>query len=172
MGPGGALEAAVEARDEGLVGAIGVTGHGLAVAERHLASLEQFPFDSVLLPMNYTLLQDERYAAQFEQVLTVCAERNVAVQTIKSLAKGRWADEGAPHMPWYEPLTEPAAIRLAVAWTLARPGVFLNTVSDLSLLPLVLDAAADPAAPPSDEQMDALVADHGMTPLFDAAHPV
>jgi hypothetical protein len=118
------------------------------------------------------LLQDERYAAQFEELLALCAERNVAVQTIKSLAKGRWPSEEHPLGPWYEPLTDRASIETAVAWTLARPGVFLNTVSDLRLLPMVLEAAARRAAPPSDEQMEALVADEGMTPLFDAANPV
>ena len=172
LGPDGALEAALEARDEGLVRFIGVTGHGLPVAERHLASLERFPFDSVLLPMNYTLLEDDAYRAAFDELLDACEERGVAVQTIKSLAKGRWRDDAEPHLPWYEPLTDRGSIGLAVAWTFARPGVFLNTVSALSLLPLVLDAAEDPGLPPSDEQMDHLVADQGMTPLFDAANPL
>jgi aryl-alcohol dehydrogenase-like predicted oxidoreductase len=172
LGPGGALEAAIEAREEGLVRFIGVTGHGLPVAERHVASLERFPFDSVLLPMNYTLLRDDVYRGAFDELLDVCEERGVAVQTIKSVAKGRWSGEGEPHLPWYEPLTERGSIGLAVAWTFARPGVFLNTVSALSLLPLVLDAAEDPGFPPSDEQMDHLVADQGITPLFDAANPL
>jgi aryl-alcohol dehydrogenase-like predicted oxidoreductase len=171
LGPGGALEAAIEARDEGLVRFIGVTGHGLPVAERHLASLERFPFDSVLLPMSYTLLQDDAYRGAFDELLDLCEERGVAVQTIKSLAKGRWRD-GEPHLPWYEPLADRGSIGLAVAWTFARPGVFLNTVSSLSLLPLVLEAAEAPGVPPSDEQMAHLVADQGMTPLFDATHPL
>ena len=164
--PGGALEAAVAARDEGLVRFVGVTGHGLAVAERHLQSLAEYPFDSVLLPYNYALMRDDRYAAQFEELLEVCAERGVAVQTIKSLSRGRW--EGARRAaPWYEPLTDPDDIHAAVAWTLARPGIFLNTTSDVRLLPYVLDAAESPGARPSDERMDEL----GLRPLFDAANP-
>jgi aryl-alcohol dehydrogenase-like predicted oxidoreductase len=171
LGPGGALEAAIEARDEGLVRFIGVTGHGVDVAERHRESLERFPFDSVLLPVTYIQLSDERYADQVDALLALCADRGVAVQSIKSLSKGRWGAEHAG-APWYEPLTDRGAIGLAVAWTLAQPGLFLNTVSDLSLLPYVLDAAEQPAMPPSNEQMDALVADQGITPLFDAANPV
>jgi aryl-alcohol dehydrogenase-like predicted oxidoreductase len=166
MGPGGALEAAVEARDEGLVRFIGVTGHGLDVCERHLQSLEEFPFDSVLFPYNYAQLQDERYADSVERLIAVCEERGVAMQTIKSLSKGRRLTDEAPGA-WYEPVTDPAEIRDVVAWTLARPGIFLNTVSDLGLLPHVLEAAHDPGAKPSDERMDEL----GMRPLFDAANP-
>ena len=172
MGPGGALEAAVAARDEGLVRFIGVTGHGLDVAERHLQSLSEFPFDSVLLPYTYVQLQDERYAAAVDELLELCANRGVAVQTIKSLSKGRWRSEERTAAPWYEPLTDRAAIHTAVSWTLGREGIFLNTISDLGLLPLVLEAAEAPAVRPSDEQMDALLAEHGITPLFDAANPV
>jgi aryl-alcohol dehydrogenase-like predicted oxidoreductase len=168
MGAGGALEAAVEARDEGLVRFIGVTGHGVEVAERHLESLAEFEFDSVLLPYNYALLQDERYAAQFDELLVLSTDRGVAVQTIKSLSKGRWPDGGHHSAPWYEPVTDPGEIHDAVAWTLARPGIFLNTVSDLDLLPYVLEAASSPGSAPSDERMR----DLGMRPLFDAANPV
>jgi aryl-alcohol dehydrogenase-like predicted oxidoreductase len=171
MGPGGALEAAVAARDEGLVRFIGVTGHGLDVAERHLQSLGEFSFDSVLLPYTYIQLQDERYAAAVEELLEVCGERQIAVQTIKSLSKGRWRTEEHTAAPWYEPLTDRGAIHTAVSWTLGTPGIFLNTVSDLALLPLVLEAATSPGLRPSDEQMDAFVAEQGVTPLFDAAHP-
>jgi len=172
MGAGGALEAAVAARDEGLVRFIGVTGHGIDVAERHLESLAEFHFDSVLLPYNYPQQQDERYNATFEELLAECARRDVAVQTIKSLSKGRWQSDDHHAAPWYEPITDPGAIRTAVAWTLARPGIFLNTVSDVNLLEHVLAAAADPGVPPSDEQMAQVAADERMRPLFDAANPI
>jgi aryl-alcohol dehydrogenase-like predicted oxidoreductase len=172
MGPGGALEAALAARDEGLVRFIGVTGHGVDVADRHLQSLAEFAFDSVLFPYTYIQLQDDRYAAAVEELLSLCAERGIAVQTIKSLSKGRWRSDEHTAAPWYEPLTEREAIHTAVSWTLGRPGIFLNTVSDLALLPLVLEAAAAPGVRPSDEQMDAFVAEQGVTPLFDTANPV
>jgi aryl-alcohol dehydrogenase-like predicted oxidoreductase len=95
----GALEAAIEAREEGLVRFIGVTGHGLSVPEMHRRSLERFPFDSVLLPYNYVQMQDPRYAETFEALAAVCAERNVALQTIKSLARRRWDGREPPRRP-------------------------------------------------------------------------
>jgi aryl-alcohol dehydrogenase-like predicted oxidoreductase len=167
MGPGGALEAAVQARDEGLVRFIGVTGHGVDVAERHLQSLAEFEFDAVLFPYNYGQLQDERYAGEVEELIAACEERGVAVQTIKSLSMGRWQTDEHFAAPWYEPLTDADDIHAAVAWTLGRPGLFLNTVSDLDLLPQVLDAAQAPGTSPSDERMNEL----GMRALFDAANP-
>jgi aryl-alcohol dehydrogenase-like predicted oxidoreductase len=149
MGPGGALQAAVEAREQGLVRFIGVTGHGTAVADMHLKSLEAFDFDSILLPYNHMMMQDPVYAAGFERVLGVCRQRNVAVQTIKALARRRWReDDDSKRFSWYEPIRDPAALRHAVHWALARPGVFLNTSSDATLLRSTLEAARefDPAA--------------------------
>src|SRR5881398_1092265 len=120
LGAGGALEAAIEAREEGLVGFIGVTGHGLSVPEMHRRSLERFAFDSVLLPYNYVQMQDPRYTDRFEALAAVCAERNVALQTIKSLARRRWDGREHTAATWYEPLREQADIDLAVHWVLSR----------------------------------------------------
>src|SRR5215211_3090738 len=141
LGAGGALEAAVEAREEGLVRFIGVTGHGLSVPEMHRRSLERFPFDSVLCPYNWVQMRDERYADRFEALAAVCAERDVALQTIKSLARRRWDGRTATGATWYEPLREPEDVDLAVHWVLGRPEAFLLTTGDLALLPLLLDAA-------------------------------
>ncbi len=132
----GALEAAVEAREEGLVRFIGVTGHGLSIPAMHRRSLARFPFDSVLLPYNFRQMQDERYAAEFEALAAICAEDGVAVQTIKSIALAPWDGRPQTASTWYEPLTDPADISLAVHWVLGREGVFLNTVGDVKLLPL------------------------------------
>jgi aryl-alcohol dehydrogenase-like predicted oxidoreductase len=172
LGPGGALEAAVEARNEGLVRFIGVTGHGHDVAERHRQSLERFPFDSVLLPYNWPVLQDDRYAADFETLLALCESRGVAVQTIKSNARRLWQNDPHPPGPWYEPLTEQDAIDTAVAWVLGRPGVFLNTPADLTLLPKVLDAAERAGERPSDADMEALAEREGLEDLFAGAIPI
>jgi len=163
---GGALEAAVEARDEGLVRFIGVTGHGLTVAKMHHRSLERFPFDSVLLPYSYVQMRDERYASDFEALAAVCAERGVAVQTIKSITLAPWDGREQTAATWYEPLREQADIDLAVHWVLGRPGVFLNTVGDVALLPKVLDAASRYESRPSDETMDELAARRNLIPLF------
>ncbi len=103
--PGGALEALRRARDEGLTRFIGVTGHGLRIAGMHMQSLQRFDYDSVLLPYNFTLLNDRHYRASVEQLLDVCAEHNVAVQTIKSIARRRWSEprraEGERRQSWY-----------------------------------------------------------------------
>ncbi len=168
LSPGGALDAAIEAKREGLVRHIGVTGHGLQIAATHRRSLARFDFDSVLLPYNYLTLQSDYYAANFEALVAACAQRNVAVQTIKSIAYRPWM--GRPHTQstWYEPLTEQHDIDLAVHWALKRPGIFLNTAGDLTLLPKVLDAASrfQADAAPTDEQMRALVERLGAEPLF------
>ena len=163
---GGALEAAIEARDEGLVRFIGVTGHGLTVAKMHLRSLDRFPFDSVLAPYSYVQMRDERYASDFEALAAVCAERGVAVQTIKSITLAPWDGREQTAATWYEPLREQEDIDLAVHWVLGRPGVFLNTVGDVTLLPKVLDAASRYESRPSDEAMNELASRRHLVPLF------
>ena len=163
---GGALEAAVEARDEGLVRFIGVTGHGLTVARMHLRSLERFAFDSVLLPYNYAQLRDDVYASDFEALTAVCAERDVAVQTIKAISLAPWDGREQTAATWYEPLREQDDIDLAVHWVLGRPGVFLNTVGDVALVPKVLDAAGRFESRPSTDLMEALAARRSLVPLF------
>ena len=166
MGEGGALEALIEAREQGLVKYIGVTGHEIAVAERHQQSLARFDFDSVLLPYNYPLMQNPEYAENFEELVAACQERNVAVQTIKSLALGPWGDKPQTRACWYEPFEDQADIDRAVHWVLGRPGVFLNTVGDIYLLPKILDAAERFEKRPSDAEMAKMVARTEAEPLF------
>jgi aryl-alcohol dehydrogenase-like predicted oxidoreductase len=162
----GALEAAIEAREEGLVRFIGVTGHGLSVPEMHRRSLERFAFDSVLAPYNYVQMQDPRYAETFEALAAVCAERNVALQTIKSLARRRWDGREHTAATWYEPLREQSDIDLAVAWVLGRPEAFLLSTGDVDVLPRLLDAAERFAGRPSDDEMARLAARADAEPLF------
>jgi aryl-alcohol dehydrogenase-like predicted oxidoreductase len=164
--PDGALRACVEARDAGLVRFIGVTGHGITAPRQHRRSLERFDFDSVLFPYNVTQMRGE-YARDAEELIAVCEQRGVAMQTIKAITLGPWRGE-RPKTPttWYEPLTEQEDIDLAVRWVLARPNVFLNTVGDLAILPKVLDAASRGGPKPSDDEMAALIARREMTPFF------
>jgi predicted aldo/keto reductase-like oxidoreductase len=166
FGPGGALEAAVQARDEGLVRYIGVTGHGLTVAAQHRRSLEEFDFDSVLLPYNFPMSLNAAYLADFEALTATCAERGVAVQTIKAITRAPWGDRQQTAATWYEPLRDQGAIDTAVGWVLGREGVFLNTVGDIHILPMVLDAADRFAGRPSEEDMRALESAFGLEPLF------
>src|SRR5215831_8654308 len=157
LSPGGVIEAAVEARDEGLVRFIGVTGHGAQIAANHRRSLERFDFDSVLLPYNFVTMQLPYYAENFDALAATCRERNLAVQTIKSIALRPWRGRPRHHSTWYEPLSEQADIDLAVWWVLGRQGLFLNTVGDVDMLPRVLDAASRFERRPDDAQMSDLV---------------
>jgi aryl-alcohol dehydrogenase-like predicted oxidoreductase len=163
---GGALEAVVEAKNDGLVRFIGVTGHGVTVAAQHLRSLEEYPFDSVLLPYNFPMSRNADYVAEFEELVAVCADRGVAVQTIKAITRGPWGEQKPTANTWYEPLTDQEAIDTAVGWVLGREGVFLNTVGDIHLLPKVLDAAERFTERPQDEQMRKLEDAFGLEPLF------
>ena len=166
LSPGGAIEVAVEAMAQGLIRAVGVTGHGLQVAATHRRSLERFDFDAVLLPYNYITMQKPYYAENFNALLSTCQERNVAVQTIKSIAYRPWMGREHTRTTWYTPLEDQKDIDMAVHWVLKQPGIFLNTVGDIALLPKVLDAANRFQAGPSDEDMQAMVARLNMEPLF------
>jgi aryl-alcohol dehydrogenase-like predicted oxidoreductase len=170
--PGGALEALQQARDESLTRFIGVTGHGLRIPGRHLQSLERFDYDSVLLPYNFTLLQDDGYRRDVEQLLALCAERSVAVQTIKSIARRRWAERkpapGERRQSWYEPLTDPDAIARAVRFVLGNPQVFIDSSSAIDQLAHVL-VAAETSATSSGESLREDISSFDMTPLFDGA---
>lgn len=166
MGPDGALKACIEAREQGLVRFIGVTGHGVGIPKMHLRSLERFDFDSVLLPYSYIMMQNPQYAADFEALAQVCRRRNVAMQTIKAITRAPWGD--APHTAatWYDPLREQADIDAAVSWVLGSRPVFLNTVGDINVVPKVFDAASRFNSQTPDQQMAEVVEQRHMEPLF------
>ena len=166
MGPGGALEALAAAKQQGLVRAIGVTGHGWTIAAMHRRSLAHFEFDSILLPYNFFMAQNDRYREAFHEVTAICRERNVAVQTIKAIARGPWAATDRSHATWYQPLERQEDIDRAVHWVLGRPGIFLNTAGDLALLPRILDAASRFTHRPSDEEMASMHDTTRMSSLF------
>lgn len=167
MGADGALKALIEARDQGSVKYIGVTGHGYNVAAMHIRSLERFELDTVLLPYNYMMMQNPIYAADFENLLKLCKDRNVAVQTIKSLARRPWGNRKRIQATWYEPFEDQTDIDRAVHWVLKREGIFLNTSSDIYLLPKILDAASRFEIEPTDEEMQEKATQLGMKPIFD-----
>jgi aryl-alcohol dehydrogenase-like predicted oxidoreductase len=169
--PGGAVETLAAARDEGLAAHIGVTGHGLTVASMHLRSLERFDFDSVLLPVNFVMMQNADYRSDVERLLDVCGERSVAVQTIKSIARGLWADDVTRRFSWYEPLTDAAPIDRAVRYVMSDPRLFLNTTSDARLLPMVVEAASGDLTAPTSDEMAADVESEGIVPLFVEGQP-
>jgi aryl-alcohol dehydrogenase-like predicted oxidoreductase len=167
LGSGGALEAAVEARAEGLVRHIGVTGHGWSAAAMHRRSLERFDFDSVLMPWNWLAAQHETYGDDFAATRALCRERGLAVQTIKAIARGPWAAGAVPdRTTWYQPLDDEADIRQAVHWVLAEPELFLNSVGDVGLLPAVLRAADALGPAPGEAAMAELGERSGLASIF------
>lgn len=169
--PNGAVAALAAARDEGLVTDIGVTGHGVPIAGMHLRSLERFDFASVLLPINFVMLDNPAYRTDVERLLDLCREREIAVQTIKSIARGAWADGNTARFSWYDPLTEPGPIGRAVRYVLSHPQMFLNTTSDARLVPMIIDAANGDLTAPTDDEMRADVEAEGITPLFVDGEP-
>ena len=170
MSPDGALRAAEEARAKGQVRFIGVTGHGLDVARMHARSLERFSFDSVLLPWNFPMAQNATYAREFHELRATCEERGIAIQTIKSITRRPWGEQKQTASCWYQPLEEPGAIEAAVGWLLSQPGLFLNTVGDIHVLPRVLEAMARfESGTPTEEfevRMQSVVREQEMAPLF------
>ena len=170
MSTGGALDAFIEAKQQGLTRFLGVTGHGLAAPSMHLRSLQKYDFDSVLLPYNFIMMQNVQYAKDFEKLAKVCAEKNVALQTIKAIARGPLGDKVSRHTVWYDPLDEDKAIEHAVSWVLGDDQVFLNTVGDIHLLLKVLEAAESFPSRPADEVMHADLLRYGVTPLSTEEH--
>ena len=168
MGPGGALEALVEARDEGLVRFIGVTGHGTYAPSMHIRSLQAFDFDSILVPYNFAMMEMPQYRADFEALYELCTTRQVAMQTIKAIALRRWReDDPERHYSWYKPIREPEPLKRAVDYVLSRPGLFLNTTSDATLLDSVFGAASAEVAAPDPIELAADAATLGIEPLFE-----
>ncbi len=166
LGAGGALEAAIQAREEGLVRFIGITGHGLTAPVMHARALERFDFDSVLLPYSYLMSINQQYNSEFLKLINICQTRNVAVQTIKSLVHTPWGEQQQTRATWYRPLEEQADIDLAVHWVLAHAGLFLNTVGDVHILPKVINAAECFEGQPSETAMQEQVNRLGMQSLF------
>jgi aryl-alcohol dehydrogenase-like predicted oxidoreductase len=165
--PGGALEFLVEARDKGLTRFIGITGHGILAPKMHFQSLARFDFDTVLLPCNYLLMQNSKYRADFNQLFSYCREHNIAVQTIKSTARGLWGSKPRNRNTWYEPLNDAEAVKKSVQWVMGQTGLFLVTTGDLQVLPKFLAAAAEFQKAPSDDTMKAMVQEQEMQMLFD-----
>jgi len=167
MGPDGALRAAVEARDAGHVRFIGVTGHGTMAPRMHLRSLDRFEFDSVLAPLNAAMMANEGYAADFEALRARCAQVGVGLQTIKAIARRRWPMDVDPNRTcWYQPLESAEAIERAVHFAMSHEGVFVNTASDLSLLPHALAAGESFRGAPDETLLASDREHYEVTPLF------
>ena len=157
--PGGALEALIEAREEGLIGGIGITGHGHQAPSTHLEALRRFPFDTVLTPYSWILDQNEAFRMDFDRLAVETRRRGVGLMTIKAIARGRWP-EGTPpqYDTWYEPLDREEYINAAVAFVLARPEITsFTSAGDVHLIPMIA-RAVERASAMTPEQIDAALA--------------
>lgn len=141
LGPGGAIEAIVEARAQGLLRSIGITGHGMQAPRVHAEALRRFPFDTVMTPFNFVLADDPGYRADWEALLALAQARDVGVHVIKALGKAPWGDRPHTYATWYEPFDDQPAVDRAVAFVLAQPVTTLCSSGDVRLLPRFIDAA-------------------------------
>ncbi|MCA1723292.1 MAG: aldo/keto reductase [Thermomicrobia bacterium] len=143
LGKGGAIEAVLEARDEGLLKYIGITGHGLDAPQVHAEGLRRFPFDTVMFPLNFVLYTNvPDYRRDYEALISLCQVEDVGVHIIKTLAKSPWYDRAhPPTKPWYEPFDDQETIDRAVAFNAAQPIHTLCASADVTVLPKMLDAA-------------------------------
>jgi aryl-alcohol dehydrogenase-like predicted oxidoreductase len=164
--PGGALEALIEARDQGLTRYLGITGHGFHAPRIFIEALNRFDFDSVLFPINFVQFANPEYRQNAEALLKLCQERNVGTMIIKSITKAPWGDHPHTYAPWYEPFDDPEWIQKAVNFVLSLPVTGICTVGDLNLAPKVFAAAAN-FQPMSADEREALIAQAGQfEPLF------
>jgi aryl-alcohol dehydrogenase-like predicted oxidoreductase len=155
VGTGGALEAAVRAKDEGLIGDIGITGHGDQAAATHLEALRRFPFATVLTPLNPVLWRDPAFRANFEALVDEVKRQDAGLMTIKTASRRNWPESAEQtHATWYEPLTDAERIRAAVSWVLAHDEITgLATAGDVRLLGAIVDAERDRLSPADAEAL-------------------
>jgi predicted aldo/keto reductase-like oxidoreductase len=141
----GALEAAVEARDEGMAGAVGITGHGHEAPATHLEALRRYPFDTVMTPWNYVLSTDEGYSRDFEALVEEIKRQDAGLMIIKTVSRRNWPEgnpvEGQRRATWYEPFEEQEHVDAAVSFVLAREEITgIPTVGDVGLIGTVIEA--------------------------------
>lgn len=168
MSEDGALQALREFKEQGLTRYLGVTGHGITTPAMHLKSLDRFAFDTVMLPYNYRMMENPSYRENCLKLFALCRTKQIAVQVIKTLAKGPWQIEESQreYSTWYEPLSRQDEIETAVHWALADPQIFLNTPADINLLPKVIKAAESFRSDTTQEQLNGRAEKMSTTPLF------
>jgi aryl-alcohol dehydrogenase-like predicted oxidoreductase len=164
--PGGSLEAAIEARDQGLTRYIGITGHGFESPVVFLEALRRFDFDSVLFPVNFVQYANPAYREPAEELLRTCRARDVGVMAIKAITRSPWNGREQSYTTWYEPFDQPEAIQRAVNFALSQDVTGLCTAGDTRLFPLML-AACQSFTPLTESEQAGLVAGAGeFEPLF------
>jgi len=164
----GALEAAVRAQEEGLVGAVGVTGHTHTAPRTHLEALRRHPFATVLTPINLVLFQRDDYRSDYDALVTEAQRQGVGLMAIKTVARRNWPAASQQDLAtWYEPHKDPERIRAAVSWALSRPELTgIATPGDVNLLRHVVAAERDRMTKQDAEQV--LAADPDYSSPFES----
>ena len=156
-GPGGSLEAAIEAKEEGLVGAIGITGHGDGAPSTHLEALRRYPFETVLTPWNYILSTDEGYRADYEALVEEVRRQEAGLMIIKTISRRNWPEGGADghrYTTWYEPFDQQEYIDAAVSWVLSHEEVTgLAMAGDVTIVPMILETGGQKLSREEAEQV-------------------
>jgi len=165
-GTGGALEAVHRAKEEGLLNYIGITGHGLEVPGVFLEALRRFDFDTVLFPLNFILYANPDYRRTAEELLAQCADRDIGIMIIKSIAKGPWGDMQKTNTTWYQPFTDKEWIQKGINFALSQPITGICTSGDVSLLPDIIDVCENFEELSSQEQIDLISRAIDFEPLF------
>ncbi len=165
-GSGGALEAVLDAREQGLTRFIGITGHGTDTPAVFLEALRRFDFDSVLFPINFVQYTDPIYRRNAKELLRQCRARDVGTMIIKAIAKGPWGDRAQTYNTWYEPFDDASDIQQAVSFALSQDVTGLCTVGDTTLLPLFLEACEQFTPMGEKEQEEVIASGSEYEPLF------
>jgi aryl-alcohol dehydrogenase-like predicted oxidoreductase len=167
-GPGGALEAAVRAQEEGLTGAVGITGHGHEAPATHLEALRRHPFATVLTPLNPVLWRDDSYRADYQALVAEVRRQDAGLMTIKTVSRRNWPKDVEPsRTTWYEPYDQQERITAAVSWVLSHDEVTgIPTAGDVTLLGMLLEAERSRVSAAEAEQQLATDADYS-SPFVD-----
>lgn len=168
MGPDSAMEAIIDARDEGIVTHIGITGHGWDAPATHTEALRRFDFATVMTSCNLFMAQDATFLASWRELLALCQYKDVGIQLLKATARAAWGERERTHQTWYEPFTDPEDVKRAVAWALNQPVATLCSAGDMDLLPAIVDAVETYLTIGEHEQL-ALLDTPGYGDIFDGA---
>jgi len=168
LGPGGAVEAFLDARDRGLIRYIGITGHGYTTLNVHREALERFDFDTVMTPLNFIQAADPQFRADFNRLATLVTEKDVGLMIIKTFTKSPWGERPRTFNTWYEPFDTPQEVQSAANFVLSQPVTGITTPGDLRLLPMVLAAAENFRRLDEEEQTTLVSSTKEAVPLFDA----
>lgn len=163
---GGALEAFVEARREGLTKFIGITGHGAKAPQIYLEALRRFDFDSILFPLNFVQMANPEYRKYAEELIATCKAKDVGTMVIKTITKGPWGERQHTATTWYEPFDTSDEIQRAVNFALSHEVTGLCTAGDTRVLPLVIQACENFSRLSQNEMEEMIKSGRQFEPLF------